>query len=123
MSFDSNAGYMLKKPYSNRITKGPYKLKTKEQYEELITLATNSGYYVWYGQIVNNAVTQPHLIDFRSVPNDKPKITTEIPNLKSDYETIVLKEEQEQTLQCPTCGKICTSKSGYTLHQKRHQNA
>lgn len=93
--------FILKKPYSCRISVGPIKINNRESHKKLLEYAKTKQLYVWYGQIEDNKLCGHMLIDWMSVPEASSNV-----------------EPTKSELKCEKCGKICSSKPGLTLHLK-----
>lgn len=102
----SKVAFMLKKPYSNSIFKGPFRIRDKSAHKDLVAIALKRGLYVWYCAIKEvegkQCAVGHHIIEWDSVPDTPPK-----PGV-----------QPEDKLKCPKCGKRCSSTSGLTLHKK-----
>lgn len=122
LNYDITA-FMLKRPYSDSVVKGPLRLVGREAHRKLVEEAKSKKLYVWYAAVVPNAVDntkynviRPHLIDWDSVPDRAydlpplPSISAPIPHASHPAD-----------LKCEKCGHQCNSTSGYTLHLKSHQ--
>lgn len=117
----ATTAFMLKQPCSSIITKGPIRLANRDAHRELLETAKKSKLYVWHATVVLNeetkryVVSHLHLIDWESIP-DQAYGNTE--PLKPSIHTVASSTPDD--LVCSTCGHQCSSRSGYTLHMKKH---
>jgi hypothetical protein len=121
--------FMLKRPHSNTIYRGPMRLRGREAHRKLIEIAKRYGLYVWYAQIQNldkgdkqvpHAIGI-HLIDWDSVPDDPHQVGID----KDDLKGPIGRDQAAETkcsddLKCRICNQQCSSRPGYTLHMKTH---
>lgn len=98
-----NTAFILQEPYKSHITKGPFRLKNRDEHKKLILTAKSKGLYIWFGAIIDldgrKCLSHHRLIDWESVPE---------PGKLND---------ESESLNCIKCGKVCSSSSGLTLHQ------
>lgn len=82
------------------------RIKDRNEHTNLLKEARRKGLYVFYSTVVKLGgkyyANAPTILDWDSVPQIE--------------ETAVVSGE----LNCPFCGKKCTSKSGLTLHRRIH---
>jgi hypothetical protein len=124
--------FMLKRPHSEAVYKGPFRVKDREAHKKLIDLALSRGLYVWHADIeivekggkrVRQAVGV-HVIDWDSVPDHQTESTKAEPKAETKDEELQYDTEPQypEDLKCRICGQQCSSKPGYTLHTKTHQD-
>jgi len=127
--------FMLKKPYSDAIYKGPMRVRDRDAHRKLLDIAKQHGLYVWYAQIktVEKGGKQvmcavgTHLIDWDSVPDSPHQVGIDKGDLRDDgltrAEAAAEAAKYPEDLKCRVCGQQCSSKPGYTLHMKTHSDA
>ena len=118
-------GFVLKKPYSNTIVRGPVVLADRTAHKKLIDAALKHNLRVWYGLLQSNEsgkrfLSEPLLVDFDSVPGGEQNTFTdqdqqEVGKSVKKIEKVVSVAQSNLTCKC---GKVCTSKPGFTLHKK-----
>lgn len=121
----ANLAYMLKRPYSYDIHRGPFQVKNKEEYRELLERAKREKLYVWYATVTRDdrekfILSHQHIVDWESIP-DQAYDGVEAPK-PVGYTPVAERTATRSSgdLICPVCEFKCSSTSGYTLHMKKH---
>lgn len=99
---------------------------SKKNYRDTLEYAKEKGYYIYYGELADGQIKLPYFLDINSIPKESkqktPEVIIEEEPKKDPVKQTEFNDAWAESLICTTCGKQCTSKSGYTLHIKKCGN-
>lgn len=118
----TTTAFMLKAPYSSAVVSGPRRLRGREEHRKMLDEARRRKMYVWMAAVVKSdsgfAAVPPHIVDWESVPDQPYDSDPSHADGQDDGD-----EDGGRPLTCRECGKVCSSQSGLTLHEKSHGKA